>query len=221
MKKLYALIVFLFFAQQFLPDLFPGNEWNVYTLFGLALQAGLFFCVYALIPHLHIGPKTIVFLLGTFHTVSFFNFFFYISEVFSSQKYWGGWFLSLVITYTWLYIICYREYFEKDDPLDDEHFFLVGVKPHDFRSFLRSLFNVPFGGVGVYAKGILYAYHKDYIREIPKTVALRSGKYRFVKKGKINEEKLQFLKSIKHSKHKKWNLLHNCKTVLEPIVKEK
>ena len=221
MKKLYALIVFLFFAQQFLPDLFPGNEWNVYTLFGLSLQSALFFMIYFLLPHKHVGPKTVTFMLGTFHATSFFYYFFYISGVVSEQKYWLSIFISLVITYTWLYIICNREYFEKDDPIDDEHFFLVGVKPHDFRSFLRSLFNVPFGGVGVYAKGILYTYHKDYIREIPKSVALRSKKYRFVKKGKIDEEKLNFLKSLKNSKYKKWNLLHNCKTVLEPIVKEK
>ena len=118
-----------------------------------------------------------------------------------------------------------KSYCSDVNELDEKHFFIVGIKPKKLTGFhfILSLFHKdPYGGVGVYAAGKLYHYRRDYITiEDRKYIESRPFKYRIIKRGKLEPERLKQLESLKGSKREKWSLKYNCMTVLEPILSKR
>ncbi len=229
-KTKHILTVFFMFAlaAYYLPRLDMVKElkisMDVYTVVHIFQGSFIFFLAFLSTSYKMLSLKTFL-LAGCI--LEFLNACIYIYIMCSGYKfsvYWVSLPVMAVATYSWLVFICYRDYYKTNDELDEDHFFMVGTIPHDFHSFWLSVFNNPFGGIGIYAKGVFYHYHKGELKESDKRLIERMPhKYRVVKKGRIDPNKaepLLTLRCLKQSKYNKWSWRYNCKTVLEPLLRK-
>ncbi|MCP4393419.1 MAG: hypothetical protein GY804_04010, partial [Alphaproteobacteria bacterium] len=129
--------------------------------------------------------------------------------------------LKIASSVLFFFYIFWKNYDRENDKLDEDHFFIVGIKPNEFQDFLISIIKEPYGGTGIYAQGKFYHYrhgalqvdNKKYVERLT-----RLNKYQIKKSIKLDKKRIQVLENLKYSKYKKWSWKNNCKTVLDPVL---
>lgn len=120
----------------------------------------------------------------------------------------------------WILYIWFRNYDRANDCLDNEHFFMIGIRPNSPQDFVLSLIKEPHGGVGIYFHGNFYHYRKGALQVHDRKFLERAGsKYRILKIRRVDRARRSIIHSLLHQeKYRKWSWKYNCKTVLEPIL---
>lgn len=128
--------------------------------------------------------------------------------VFGLQGYnkWLLWVLAwsvVAATYYWL-----RSYDEPELALDDEHAFLLRLKPKGPQSFFVSLlgFMGPFGGYAIFYRGHIYAFRRGYFSRFYMPYNLMS-RYHVSNVKIASDEMLGKLDRLMGSE---WSLFNNC-----------
>lgn len=119
---------------------------------------------------------------------------------------WLLWVLAWSIissAYYWL-----RSYDEPDLELDDEHAFLLRLKPKGPQSFIVSLLGLmgPFGGYAIFYKGHIYAFRRGYFSRFYMPYNLMSRYH--VSNAKIASDEM--LGNLDRLIGSKWSLFNNC-----------
>ncbi len=124
------------------------------------------------------------------------------------------------LSLAWVLYIWFRNYDRANDCLDNDHFFMVGIRPSSPQDFILSLIKEPHGGVGIYFHGKFYHYRKGVLQTHDRKFLERAGsKYRILKIRKVDQARRSVLRSLlNQEKYRKWSWKYNCKTVLEPIL---
>lgn len=218
MKRISTAIIITALCTQLYRICGDNNPlaWDIYCCSLMFKNAVWLWILFSFISYNKLIIKSAVFVVFVYE----------LSEVllYFTWHFFGGveYYLYILKTFlcclSFLYV-CFRCYTLNNDVLDDEHFFIIGIKPDTFQDFILSLFKRPIGGVGIYARGVLYHYHKGILKEHSKDyVLLRKPKFQIIKERRITAKRLTVLKGLKNSPYSKWSLRYNCITVLLPIV---
>ena len=219
MKLAIGCIITSILLNQ-IPNLFEGpTSWYIYSsVKQFELSMWLIFAV-SLISYKQLVLKSVLAVWAVTDFVDAFNPLLW--ELF------GNWLFPIhaikaIIATIWVLFIWFRSYDRENDPLDTEHFFLVGVRPTGLQDFILSLIKEPHGGSGIYANGNFYHYRHGQLKIHTLEYLIRAqNKYRIRKIRKIDPTRLSQLNNLLYTKYKKWSLINNCKTVLEPILWER
>lgn len=217
MKWIYrgALLIFVL---DCIPVLFAGtpNHWGASILADRGKLTVACFLVSILIPYRNLTLKSLFLAWGISELLLFLNFFLnYYETGFQIPVIWTASFIVL----TWMFKIWFRDYDKGNDPLDDVHFFQVGIIPKSPQDFFLSLFREPIGGSGIYVQGKFYYYRKGkLVIQNRKFLERAQSKYQIRCIRPVDSSRKAVLEGLVDSKYSRWSLLYNCKTVLSPIL---
>jgi hypothetical protein len=217
MKRVLIAVVISIICGM-IPNMIESNSlaWRLYTVFKHVELFTWLLVLTSFIPYKQLATKSVMAVLV-------------VTELFDILIY-SFWFLSLnlyliffiktvscISAFIWMY---WRDYNKGNDILDNDHFFMVGIRPNSLQDFILSLVKDPVGGVGIYVKGELYHYRHGSLQvNNDAFISKYKSKYRIKKIREIDERRLFTLKYIINSnKYTKWTWFYNCKTVLEPIL---
>lgn len=191
-------------------------------MYSVSKQLEIFLWIAAtvsLIPYRYLFVRSICAIWAVLAFVDSFN---YIAFLIFGKAVFSAYLVKASLSLMWVLYIWFRDYDQGSDPLDEESFFLVGIRPKGAQDFLLSLLKEPVGGVGIYAQGQFFHYRKGRLQVHDRKYLERSGqKYRIRRVRPVDAKRLQTLQHLIGSKYEKWGLKYNCKTVLEPILGER
>lgn len=214
-RVIYAIIASLIL------DIIPGlvgntsRAWDIYVLCGRVEVAVWLMVLMSFIPYRKLMTKSLVavYVVTELFNVPAYLFYQWLDHPYITYS------AKFIISLTWVFYICWRDYDRANDKLDEHHFFRVGIRPVEFQDFILSLIREPIGGVGIYVNGEFYHYRKGrLVVHDRRYVEKASGKYRIHKMRPIDNRRLAILRSLAHSRYSAWSWAWNCKTVLEPIL---
>lgn len=216
--KRFLIVIFLSIGLNFLPQLFEGEK--AWYIFSMTKQFEVFMWIAAgmsVIPYRYLFVKSICAIWAVLALIDSFGYLAYLSF---EDLYYPIYFLKASGSLLWVLYIWFRDYERGNDELDDVHFFKVSIRPNSPQDFILSLIKDPVGGTGIFARGKFYHYRKGYFCVHDYRYIKKSGnKYRIEKKGRIDPRRIAELEWISEDpKYFKWTILHNCKTVIEPIL---
>lgn len=216
MKKTLLLLVsitVLHLLVRLSPDEFA---WDVYSIVKQIESSLLVLYSISLISYRQLAIKSILAAWFITEVVDIFNYLFWLAF---DNKIAYLYIIKAILSMSWLLYIWFRNYDRVNDLLDEEHFFLVSIRPNSLQDFILSLIKEPVAGGGIYAKGVFFHYRKGELQTHDRKYIERLGnKYRIRRIRRIDPDRLLILDSLLGSKYGKWSLLYNCKTVLEPIL---
>lgn len=217
MKKLIPLLTFitaLHAITRFVPD---AIAWDFYSFAKQLETAILVLFALSLVSYRNLAVKSILAAWFVTEIVSCSNLLFWI--IFEKNFIYPL-LIKAGFSLAWILYIWFRDYDRTNDCLDNEHFFMVGIRPNSPQDFILSLIKEPHGGVGIYFHGKFYHYRKGALQVHDRKYLERAGsKYRILKIRKVDPARRLVLKSLLHQeKYCKWSWKYNCKTVLEPIL---
>lgn len=217
MKKLIFLLIFttgLHAITRFVPD---AIAWDFYSFAKQLETAVLVLYAFTLVSYRNLAVKSILAAWGVVELVSCTDLLFWITF---EKNFIYPLLIKAGLSLAWILYIWFRDYDKVNDCLDDEHFFIVGIRPNSPQDFLLSLIKEPHGGVGVYFHSKFYHYRKGILQVHDRRYLEKAGnKYRILKIRKVDVARLSAFNSLlSQDKYKKWSWKYNCKTVLEPIL---
>lgn len=109
-----------------------------------------------------------------------------------------------------------RRYDLPSDPLDGRHVFLVYSKPRSVQGWLLAMAGKPVGGLSVYCRGFWYHYkHGVFVKSELGQLSTRLHSHVIIKADSCDDK---FITIINDLVGTRWSILHNCMTVLLPVV---
>lgn len=209
-------ITVLNLSTRFVPD---GMAWDYFAFVKQVETALLSLYAFSLISYRDLATKSLLFI-------------WFVTELVDSAGYlfWVVFGANFLYPYAIKAILClillvhfwFRNYERENDELDEDHFFIVGIRPRGIQDFLLSLIKEPVGGVGIYVQDQFYHYRKGQLQVHDRQYLEKSSqKYRIHRIRPVDEKRKNELQNLIGGKYEKWGLLYNCKTVLEPILSKR
>lgn len=193
--------------------------WDCFAFVKQVETAVLSLFIASLIPYKNLAAKSVMFIWFVTEIVDTSGYLFWFSF---GKNFLYPYAIKAILSAVLLLYIWFKNYERESDDLDDEHFFLVGIRPKKIQDFLLSLIKEPIGGVGIYVQGRFYHYRKGQLQVHDRQYLDKSSqKYRIHRHRRVDEKRKQALQNLIGTKYGKWSLLYNCKTVLEPILGER
>lgn len=101
-----------------------------------------------------------------------------------------------------------KSFSEPDLPLDNEHVFLLRLKPKDSQSFIVSMIGCigPYGGYAIYYKGKIYAFRKGLFRHF-------ALPYNFISRYQVSDVKIPsdiMISRLNRLLGSRWSIFNNC-----------
>lgn len=211
-----SAITLMNLSVRFVPD---TMAWDFFAFIKQSETAILSMLIVFLIPYRNLAAKSIMFIWFITEVVDLYGYGFWLLFEQNFLYLYG---VKATLCFGALTRFWFRNYERENDELDEEHFFMVGIRPASVQEFLVSLIKEPVGGVGIYVQGKFYHYRKGVLQvHDRKYLEKTKHKYRIQKVRPVDEERMKVLESLVGGKCEHWSMLYNCITVLEPILSER